>query len=541
MFKSSLFHASLAVGVAALAMTSTVGRAQPDIGRRVIVERTVTPLQRGVIPGESHAPGHAQRRRQAAIRPASSPLDRIGTSGAAYVPGKVIVKFKDSASTSARAAAMVAMSRARPAAQAALAPARPAHANFDIVQIADTEDAEAVAAAIRESADVEYAQAAYRVRTRFVPNDKFYSRQWNLRLIDLERAWDLQPAAGSEMTVAVIDTGIAYTDATISVRAAAFTNADGVVYPALGDLSLHFVAATELGPSSRFVEPRDFIWNDSTPLDMQGHGTHVSGTIGQLTNNALTGTGDTSNQGGTAGVAFNVKLMPVKVIDGAWDVIFGSPRVGTDDVVAQGIRYAADRGANVINMSIGRSGPPAPVVEDAIRYAVSQGVFVAIAGGNGFDEGNETQVLAEIASRVAGAVSVAAVDRNKRHAPYSTTGPYIELSAPGGAFDAGPEGGVLQQTLDLDLVERFLRPPSQYSAPRFDALAYYYFTGTSMATPHVSGLAAMLMQQGITGPAVVEAALEHFSIDLGTPGRDATFGYGLIDARATLRGLGLAR
>ncbi len=141
------------------------------------------------------------------------------------------------------------------------------------------------------------------------------------------------------------------------------------------------------------------------PLDFDGHGTHVTGTVGQLTNDSI----------GTAGVAFNVKMMPVKVIDGVWDFLFGSPNVGTDDVVARGIRYAADNGAKVINMSIGRTGPPntSPVVEDAIRYAVSKGVFVAIAAGNEFEQGNPLEVIAEIASRVDGAVSVAAVDRNR--------------------------------------------------------------------------------------------------------------------------------
>jgi serine protease len=502
------------------------------------VERTVSPLQRGIIPTSSHAPHHADRRRQAAIRPASVTIDRIGTSGAAYAPGKVIVKFKESASATAR---VTAMSRARTTG-AASTTTRPSYGNFDIMSIDAMEDAEAVADALRQSADVEYAQAAYRVYPQFVPNDRFYARQWNLPLINLERAWDIQPAAGSAMTIAVLDTGIAYTDATVAVRASAFTDEDGVVYPALGDLTLRFVAATELGSASRFVDPHDFIWNDSAPIDLDGHGTHVSGTLGQLTNNALSGTGDVSNQGGTAGVAFNAKLMPVKVLAGPWDIIFGSPNLGTDDVVAQGIRYATDHGAQVINMSLGRTGPAAPVIEDAIRYAVSHGTFIAIAAGNAYQDGNPTEILAEIASRVAGAVSVAAVDRNKQHAWYSSTGRWVELAAPGGSFDGNnPEGGVLQQTLDLDLVERFLLPPSQYSAPRFDALAYYYFIGTSQATPHVSGLAAMLMQQGITSPAVVEAALERFAIDLGDPGRDATFGFGLVDARTTLRGLGLAR
>ena len=122
------------------------------------------------------------------------------------------------------------------------------------------------------------------------------------------------------------------------------------------------------GPPSRFVAPHDFIWNDNAPLDLDGHGTHVSGTIGQLTNNGV----------GMAGVAFNVKIMPVKVIDSDWDDIFGSPNQGTDDVVARGIRYAADNGANVINMSIGRTGPiRRRSIEDAIKYAVGKGVFIA--------------------------------------------------------------------------------------------------------------------------------------------------------------------
>jgi serine protease len=529
----------LCVGTAMLASTrAIVGRQPQTSARTIVVQRTVTPLQRGIIPANSHAPNHADRRRQAAIRPASMTVDRVGRTGAAYVPGKVIVKFKDGASASAR---VTAMSRAR-SASAAPSVTRPTAANFDVMSIEMTEDPEAIAESLRQSADVEYAQAAYRVQAQFVPNDGFYVRQWNLPLINLERAWDIQPAAGSAMTIAVLDTGIAYADATVAVRASAFTDEDGVLYPALGDLTLRFVAATELGPSNRFVDPYDFIWNDSSPVDLDGHGTHVTGTLGQLTNNALTGTGDAAHQGGTAGVAFNAKLMPVKVLAGPWDLIFGSPNLGTDDVVAQGLRYAADHGAQVINMSLGRTGPPAPVIEDAVRYAVSRGTFIAVAAGNAYQDGNPTEVLAEIASRVAGAVSVAAIDRHKRHAWYSSTGRFIELAAPGGSFDGNdPEGGVLQQTLDLDRVERFLLPPAQYTAPRFDALAYYYFIGTSQATPHVSGLAAMLMQQGITSPAVVEAALERFAIDLGDPGRDSTFGFGLIDARTTLRGLGLAR
>jgi serine protease len=296
-----------------------------------------------------------------------------------------------------------------------------------------------------------------------------------------------------------------------------------------------FAAAPELGTngSTRFVAPRDFIWNDEAPVDLDSHGTHVSGTIGQLTNNSL----------GGAGMAYNVRIMPVKIIQALWDEIFSSPAEGTDDVVARGIRYAADNGAKVINLSIGRSeGGPAPAVADAMRYAVGKGVFIAVASGNTRDSGNQPNRLAQPAPEINGMVAVGAVGRTLDSAYYSTSGSFVEISAPGGDQRAGgTSAGILQQTLDLDLLETYERPPSQYGPPRADSFAYYYFQGTSMATPHVSGFAALLMQQGVTSPAAVEAAMKQFATDKGAAGRDDLYGYGIINPRATLRGLGLAR
>ncbi|MDQ3034943.1 MAG: S8 family peptidase [Myxococcota bacterium] len=303
----------------------------------------------------------------------------------------------------------------------------------------------------------------------FVPDDPYYRFQWHLDQIGMPEAWTR--ARGRGVVVAVIDTGVA---------------------SRTGD---RFTQAPDLA-RTRFVDGWDFVDNDALADDEHGHGTHVAGTIAQSTHNAL----------GVAGVAPEAAIMPLRVLDrngsGGWGGISAA------------IRWAADHGANVINMSLG-GGMRSRTVERAIQYAHERGVVVVAAAGNA------SRSTVEYPARHDHVIAVGAVRFDRTLSFYSSYGRGLDVVAPGGDMRVDQNGdglpdGVLQNTM-------VGRDPG-----RFDYVAYQ---GTSMAAPHVAGVAALLVGSGVTDPDAVERVLTRTATDLGDRQR---YGAGLISASSAI-------
>jgi serine protease len=447
-----------------------------------------------------------------------------------YVPGEILVRFKNGVELRQGEAALRVLKTS----------IEPGDARWigQVLHLRNLEIDDPVRAAenLSRQPEVLYAQPNYLSRLDSVPNDPGWTQQWNLPLINMPQAWDINTRAGGGVTVAVIDTGLTTRDGTFGFRIWTGTSFQTFGVPvATADDFDH-------GRVDRGVDLQAFGgWTSGgTPLifDANGHGTHVAGTIAQQTNNGS----------GYAGVANGVRLLPIKACFDYWDVQlwmsqvanipgFSDPGFSGCETAAwvAGLRHAADSGAKVINLSLGGSIPQ-PAALDALNYAVSRGAFVAIAGGNEARDGNPTSYPAFYASQIDGVIAVAAVTPSRQRALYSNSGSYIEIAAPGGA---GLFGSAAEQVWQIgpnqaDLA--FVR-----LAPAFNRYQNLSNAGTSMASPHVAALAALLYSQGITRPASIEAAIKRFAQDLGTPGRDDEFGHGLIDARATLRGLGVTR
>jgi serine protease len=330
--------------------------------------------------------------------------------------------------------------------------------------------------------------------------------QWDLvgpAGIDTAPAWAAARAAGApggrRVRVAVVDTGLAYTNRG------------------------RYRRSPEL-PAARILPGHDFVDGDDRPIDRNGHGTFVASTIAAAANNHY----------GMVGVAYGADILPVRVLDAHGGS--GSVRI------AQGIRFAVDRGAQVINASIelfrevspfdvrAMSITAAPEIRQAIAYAHRHGVIVVAAAGNLGDRSVPSTRLAGSIIYVGGSTEHGCVG------DYSNFGPGLDLVAPGGGRDAAlpgdpnclpsapPGRNVFQVTFRRGQPSTFLVPGS--------------YRGTSMAAPHVTGVVALMLGARTRGrrpsPEAVERRLKATAKDLGAPGPDRLYGAGLLDAGAAL-------
>lgn len=296
-------------------------------------------------------------------------------------------------------------------------------------------------------------------------DDPYYSPyQWHLSSVQSELAWDL--TTGSGATVAVLDTGLA------------LGGKDGI---------------------GCVLSGYDMVNDDADPHDGDGHGTHVAGTIAAHTNNAI----------GVAGLAYDACIMPIKVLD-------DTGRGGFAEI-ADGLIFAVNNGADVINMSLGISARYKifndPVLDPALDYAYANDVTVVCAAGNDGNRKNVSYPASYLTT-----IAVGATDYENNLVRYSNRGTGLDIMAPGGdtSVDLNGDGygdGVLQETF-ID-----------------GSWGYYFYQGTSMASPHVAAVVALLISyETASTPDDIYSALTSTSLDLGDSGYDSTFGWGLVQA-----------
>ena len=362
---------------------------------------------------------------------------------------------------------------------------------------------------LRRHDDVAYAVPDYEVRAAgFMPNDPgrrndaagdWKKLQWNFfgpASVNAPDAWEYARAAGVPggrgAVVAVVDSGVAYE------RRGGFRRAPDLY-------------------AGRFVKPYDFVEDDRHPNDEESHGTHVSGTIAQKTNNGF----------GVTGLAYGVQIMPLRVLnaDGG----------GRASYISRAIRYAARNGADVINMSVEfdllQKASGIPEVIAAIRYANKKGVVMVAASGNDFVN------RVTYPARDQRVIAVGATTDNLCKADYSNTGTQLDIVAPGGGDDA-PLNDNAADTQNCDPSSRGRGIVQETFTSSFRRFGLVSDQGTSFASPHVSAAAALLIATKRLGPDAtpeqIAQRLKDTARDLGPAGADTRYGAGLLDAAAAL-------
>lgn len=359
---------------------------------------------------------------------------------AAYVPDEIIVKFKEGANSFAIASTLGGDVQESASAT-----------NVETIQIPEGSTVTKELQKYNNHPNVEYAEPNYIGKVFGSSNDPSFSEQWSITKMKVDTAWDTTKGDPS-IIIAVIDTGV------------------DVDHPDL---------------MSNLVSGYNTINNTANADDDHNHGTHVAGIAAGVVDNGT----------GISGIAGKSKIMPIKAM--------GSDGTGQMSDVIEGIYWAADNGAKIINMSLGFSAPSAPKsLQDAVDYAYGKGIVVVAAAGN--DNVGTPRYPAALNHVIA----VAATDSNDKKASFSNYGNHIDVAAPG--------VNILSTLKD-----------GQYGM----------MNGTSMAAPNVSGVVALIMAYNPSmTPGQVESLLTSTSTDLGALKKDSIFGYGLVNAYAALNG-----